>query len=364
MFDFYNGGGLDLCFLGAAQVSENGDVNVSRMSKDRLTGPGGFIDISQSTKKVIFLTPMTTKGLQVSIKNKEELQIESEGSVKKFVKSVYEKTFSGDEAVRRGQQVLYVTERAVFRRTAKHPVLELIEIAPGIDLQKDVLDQIDFDPIVSPRLKKMDERIYKLKAMDAGGDLFGSLSDRITYHPDDHTLYLDMFGITLKTADDVTWFASSLRDVLFPLVDEKGPIDMVVNYDGFDIAKGLEAVYTKAVIEIETDMYNSVKRYAGNAFKRAKLKHQMKIGKWNMDKLFDEFDTDQSGFLTREQLRNGCLEKFGISLTPSHLQMFDNLNDFMVDGQDAYTFDDRDEFMQLDRKSFAQGLREVLKLSA
>lgn len=129
MFDFYDGGGLDLCFLGAAQISKNGDVNVSRMSSDRLTGPGGFVDISQSTKHVVFMTPLTTKGLRVSAFH-DSLKIDQEGNVKKFVNQVFEKTFSGDEAVRRGQKVFYVTERAVFRRTADHDTIELVEVAP------------------------------------------------------------------------------------------------------------------------------------------------------------------------------------------------------------------------------------------
>jgi propionate CoA-transferase len=105
MFDFYDGGGLDMSFLGAAQIAENGDVNVSRMSKDRLTGPGGFIDISQSTMNIFFMTPFTVKGLEVSTTKEGNLNIDTEGKLKKFVPSVYEKTFSGDEAVRRGQRV-------------------------------------------------------------------------------------------------------------------------------------------------------------------------------------------------------------------------------------------------------------------
>jgi len=140
MFDFYDGGGLDISFLGAAEIGPNGDVNVSRMTKNRLT--------SQSTKNIVFVTPFTTKGLEVSIPGDGTLEIQNEGSVKKFVSNVYEKTFSGDEAARRGQTIWYVTERAVFRRRADVDILELIEIAPGIDLQKDVLDQMDFKPIV------------------------------------------------------------------------------------------------------------------------------------------------------------------------------------------------------------------------
>ncbi|EEC47286.1 predicted protein [Phaeodactylum tricornutum CCAP 1055/1] len=122
MFDFYDGGGLDICFLGAAQIGKNGDVNVSRMSKDRLTGPGGFIDITQSTRRIGFVMAFTAKGLEVDIPGDGKLGIKQEGRVKKLVSSVFEKTFSGDEAVRRGQEVTYITERAVFRRTGKFDV--------------------------------------------------------------------------------------------------------------------------------------------------------------------------------------------------------------------------------------------------
>jgi acyl CoA:acetate/3-ketoacid CoA transferase len=142
-FDFYDGGGLDMCFLGAAQISPEGDVNVSRLCKDKLIGPGGFIDISQSTRNISFLSTFTAIGLKVDIDSKHgSIRIENEGTTRKFVNEVYERTFSGDEAVRRGQKVYYVTERAVFRRTAAHSTIELIEIAPGVDMQKDILDQM------------------------------------------------------------------------------------------------------------------------------------------------------------------------------------------------------------------------------
>jgi len=181
-FDFYDGGGLNMCFLGAAQISPSGDVNVSRMSKNRLTGPGGFIDISQSTRNICFMTSLTAKGLEVSCPGDGSLKIDHEGSVKKFVSSVFEKTFSGDESVRRGQQVFYVTERAVFRRTAKHDTIELIEVAEGVDVQKDVIDQMDFEPVISPDLKKMDPRIFMEGKMNVTTELFGSLEERCKYH--------------------------------------------------------------------------------------------------------------------------------------------------------------------------------------
>lgn len=130
-------GGLDIAFLGAGQISRTGDVNVSRMSAARLTGAGGFVDISQSTKKICFMSTFTAKG-DVSIED-GNISVRQEGKIRKFVDEVYERTFSGTEALRRGQNVYYVTERCVFRKTASHDELELIEIAPGIDLEKDIL---------------------------------------------------------------------------------------------------------------------------------------------------------------------------------------------------------------------------------
>jgi propionate CoA-transferase len=279
MFDCYDGGILDMCFLGAAEISKHGDVNASRIAKDRLTGPGGFIDISQSTKRVVFMTPMTTKGLKISTST-SGLNIDHEGEVKKFVNDVFEKTFSGDEAVRRGQEVLYVTERAVFRRTAKHDLIELIEIAPNIDVQNDIINQMDFVPIVSPSLKIMDERIYNEAKMNVSNEIFGSLEDRCTYHKKDHTMFLDLFGINLNTEDDVKWFFHGLREILKPLVNQKGRIDMVVQYDGFDIRNNLSGFYVDETSKLEKELYKSAKRYTGNAFKRAKLKRQIKMNEW------------------------------------------------------------------------------------
>jgi propionate CoA-transferase len=321
MFDFYDGGGLDLCFLGAAEISQEGDVNVSRLSADRLIGPGGFIDISQSTRNICFMTTFTAKGLKV-VGQDGKLKIESEGQVKKFVSGVFEKTFSGDEAVRRGQTVLYVTERAVFRRSGNSDAIELLEIAPGVDLQRDVLDQMEFAPAFSPKLKEMDPRIFKAETMHAASDFFGSLEEKCIYHDEPHVMYLDLSGITLNTENDVEWLILGLRNILSPHFRAKGPIDMVVNYDGFDIRKGLEDSYSEKVNTLQKEVYKSVKRYTGQAFKRAQLKTQLRMSEWNPDDLFDQFDTNQDGVLSLEELREGFTQNFHIHLTPSHIRHF------------------------------------------
>ena len=156
MFDFYHGGGLDITFLGAAQIDAEGNVNVSRFG-GRAAGQGGFIDISQTAKKVVFCTNFTTKGFESTVEN-GNLVIKKDGSVPKFVEKVDQITFNGKLSREKGQAVVICTERAIFR--LKKNGLMLTEIAPGVDLEKDVLEKMGFKPIISDDLKLMDKRIF------------------------------------------------------------------------------------------------------------------------------------------------------------------------------------------------------------
>lgn len=156
-FDFYQGGGLDIAFLGMAEADERGNVNVSKFG-GRFVGCGGFIDISQNAKRVVFCSTFTAKGLEIKIED-GKLKILKEGSIRKFVKKVEHITFSGDYARKVGQKVLYITERAVFALEEDGMVLK--EIAPGIDIDKQILPLMDFEPKIAKDLSEMDQRIFK-----------------------------------------------------------------------------------------------------------------------------------------------------------------------------------------------------------
>lgn len=162
-FDFYDGGGLDQAFLGMAEVDRHGNVNVSRFGS-RTTGAGGFVNISQNAKEVAFLGTFTSGALDVAIEN-GRLQIRHEGRNPKFVDRVQHLTFNGRAAFERGQRVRYITERAVFELTPEG--LELTEIAPGVDLDRDVLGQMAFRPRLASPLGQMASDLFDPPATDS-----------------------------------------------------------------------------------------------------------------------------------------------------------------------------------------------------
>jgi propionate CoA-transferase len=157
-FNFYDGGGLDVAFLGMAEVDSAGNVNSSKLGEKKLAGCGGFIDITQNAKKVVFCGTFTAKGFRCDI-GASTFAITQEGSIQKFVERVRQITFSGQYAQSLNQPVMYVTERAVFQLTEQG--VTLIEIAPGIDLERDVLQHMDFRPAIADNIKIMDTQLFR-----------------------------------------------------------------------------------------------------------------------------------------------------------------------------------------------------------
>ena len=263
-FDYYDGGGLDMACLGMAQVDAEGHVNVSRFGK-RLAGAGGFINISQSARRVVFAGTFTTQDLETKIEN-GTLQILREGRAKKFVNKVEQITFNGAYAAECGQPVLYVTERCVFRRAREG--LELIEVAPGIDINRDILAQMDFTPIVrNPGL--MDPRIFRDEPMQLEETLLGmGMADRVSYDAERNVLFLNLEGFHVRNRDDVDRVRRAVEERC-QTIGKK--VALVVNYDDFLIDAAVADTYAAMVRYMETHYYTSASRYTTSAFLHLKL---------------------------------------------------------------------------------------------
>lgn len=268
-FDFYDGGGLDLACLGMAQIDQYGNVNVSRF-KDRFAGAGGFINISQNARKVVFVGTFTAGGLELEIKN-HELRILQEGKNRKFISEVEQITFNGPYSAGQGKEVLYVTERCVLRLTPKG--LRIIEVAPGIDIDRDILAQMDFEPIIdNPAL--MDPRIFAEYPMKLRKQMLEiPMGERLVYDEDTNIVFANFSGLDISSKEELDQVEKDANTFFLGLGRK---VNTVTNYDGISIAPRLQTRFMNLLGQLEYDYFLTSTRYTTSAFMRQKLGQEFK----------------------------------------------------------------------------------------
>jgi propionate CoA-transferase len=264
-FDFYDGGGLDAAFLGLAQVDRAGNLNVSKFGP-KLAGAGGFINISQNAKKVIFVGTFGAGKLRVATAD-GKLAILEEAKARKFVETVEHVTFSGAYATARGQHALYVTERCVF--TLSPDGLELVEVAPGIDIDRDILGLMDFKPAIPHDPRLMDARIFRDGVMDLRNDMLTiPLDQRFTFDEQQNLFFVNFERFVVRSSADVKAIERAAEAKLTQIGRR---VYAIVNYDNFSIAPELLDEYSAMVRSLTDRFYSGVSRYTTSGFLRIKL---------------------------------------------------------------------------------------------
>jgi propionate CoA-transferase len=214
----------------------------------------------------VFVGSFMAGRLQVAIEN-GRLRIVNEGSMRKFVRAVEHRTFSGSYAVARRQPVLYVTERCVFELTAEG--LALIEVAPGIDIEREILAQMEFRPIIHRDPATMDQRIFAPGPMGLRDDLLRMpLEQRFTYHPGERQFFVNFEGYVVRSPQDIERIRRLVESMLAPLGHK---VYAIVNYENFQIFPDIVDAYSTMVGELSDRFYLGATRYTTNGFLRTKL---------------------------------------------------------------------------------------------
>ncbi len=265
-FDFYDGGGLDVAFLGLAQADARGNLNVSRFGP-RFAGAGGFINISQSAKKVVFVGSFTAGGLEVGIDG-GRLSIRREGGCAQVRRRGRARDLQRTRSRASAASRCCTSPSAAYSGSASDG-LELIEIAPGIDLERDILAHMSFRPRIAPDLALMDAAIFDPEPMALRQRMLRRpLAGRFAFDPKQDTFFANFEGLTVRDAGDVEALRAALEGQLVTLGHK---VQAMVDYDNFVVAPEALDAYTDMIHDVATRHYTRVTRYTTSAFLRAKL---------------------------------------------------------------------------------------------
>jgi len=248
-----------------------GNINVSKFGS-KMAGAGGFINISQNARKVVFVGTFTTGKAELHIAA-GKLVIDKEGSSKKCIQEVEHRTFSGEQALKVKQDVIYVTERCVFRLDEKG--VTLVEIAPGVNLEKDILSQMDFVPVIPKDVELMDARIFADMPMGLRRQLLGiPFEDRFTYDAQKNIFFINLEGFMIRKQEDIQDIVNAVEGHLKEIPHK---VAAIFNYDRFDISPELVDSCAEALKDLADRYYTVVTGYTSSTFMRAKLNNTLKM---------------------------------------------------------------------------------------